>query len=246
MRGVARTAAAAALLLVVALSAQARSLWRLDIDGRDFIAPTETGFTDVVPPSGLTQRARANATDAGCLVELYGTELSAWQLAPIPRETRTLLNWHFDWEGEFVRGVGRMGFIFGSAQGANLLSVEVTRAGTLRLVRWGKQFSDSLGDIVWASERPLASSSVVKIEADYSIRDDILVCRVNDGAPVTIALRDYMPAPPMTMSDAGFFTAVPEARRDLVTSCGSRAYDIEMSARETVVLHRGLSAVPSR
>lgn len=201
------------------------------------------GFTDVVPPSGLFQRYKANPAQSGYEWTLQGTELSVWQTADIPASARYLLNWRFVYEGSILEGMGRTGFIFGNPASLNLLSVEVTYAGSLRLIAWGKQGLDPHGTIVWSRRATDGGRGRVKIEAAYDIRNDRLTCRVNDGEPIAIEHRKYMPAPPMTIRGAGFFSAVPEARRNpgMFDRPFARDREIDMSRRMTRTQHTFLS-----
>jgi hypothetical protein len=184
-------------------------------------------------------------TDDGYVMSLSGTDLSLWQTADVPSSARYLLDWHFEYEGRILDGDGRTGFIFGNPESVNLLSVEITSRGSLRLVTWGRQFDDPLGKIVWSTAAASGGRGTVRIEADYGIRDDTLVCRVNGGDPVRIKLTDYMPSAPMTIRGVGFFSAVPEAQR-LSRIYHSRPrfdIDIDLSRRHTTTRHERLTVV---
>lgn len=224
--------------------------WKIDIDAKesDFLTQNnfskpEIGFTDVVPPPMLRQRFAVRQIDEGCEFELWGTELSVWQAAQVPQNARYALRWHFDYEGRVTEGFGRTGFIFGDPTSANLLSVEITHGGSLRLVRWGTRIDDNHGSIVWSKKVAASGHHPVRIEAEYDIRSDILTCTVNDMKPIRIELTRYMPSAPMTIKAVGFFSAVPEAMRI------SRRFplnpntdiDIETSTKHTKTVHRRLA-----
>lgn len=235
-------------LLLLAPLAEAASDWRADIRAaepgfleRHAFAPPAVGYTDVVPPDSIPQRYATAQSAEGYDFRLHGTELSLWQIADVPSGSRYLLNWRFDYEGRILEGNGRTGFIFGNPEAINLLSVEVTYHGTLRLVTWGKQLDQPLGKIVWSRKVIPGGNSPVRIEADYSIRNDTLVCRVNSGDPIVIELRKYMPSAPMTIRGAGFFSAVPEAPRLSRLFPRNPNFDIDLSRRHTVTRHTRLS-----
>ncbi|MDL2264292.1 hypothetical protein LJC31_06525 [Synergistaceae bacterium OttesenSCG-928-I11] len=228
--------------------AEAASDWHTDIRAtepgfleRHAFGRATVGYTDVVPPSGIPQRYTTEQTPEGYDFRLHGTELSLWQTADVPAGSRYLLNWHFDYEGRVLEGDGRTGFLFGNPESTNLLSVEVTYHGTLRLVTWGKQLDEPLGKIVWSQKVAPGGHNPVRIEADYSIRNDTLVCRVNGGEPITIELRKYMPSAPMTIRGVGFFSAVPEAQRMSRRYPRNPNFDIDLSRRHTVTRHTRLS-----
>ena len=239
---------AAIALLLLAPFAEAASEWRADIRAtepgfleRHAFGPVTVGYTDVVPPSTVPQRYAVEQKPEGYDFRLRGTELSLWQVADVPAASRYLLNWHFEYEGCVLEGSGRTGFVFGNPESANLLSVEITYYGTLRLVTWGKQFDDPLGKIVWSQKAAPGGRNPVRIEADYSIRNDTLVCRVNGGEPIVIELRKYMPSAPMTIRGVGFFSAVPEAQRLSRIYPRNPNFDIDLSSRYTVTRHNRLT-----
>ncbi len=223
--------------------------WNTDIDATDpaflqknAFAEIEYGYTDVVPPMGLPRRYRTTQSADGYAWEMQGTELSLWQLAPVPESARYLLQWNFLYEGCVTAGRGRTGFIFGNPVSSNLMSVEVTAMGSLRVVMWGRQGFDRQGQIIF-SRQAVRNASSVKIEAAYDIRTGTMVCRVNDGEKIVIDFRKYTPSAPITIRGVGFFSAVPEARRNMSTF-GERSdsdYDIDLSPQWTKTLHRGLA-----
>ncbi len=235
-------------LLWIAPIAEAASDWHADIRATEsgflerhaFGSPT-VGYTDVVPPASIPQQYATEQTAEGYDFRLHGTELSLWQTADVPSGSRYLLNWHFDYEGRILEGAGRTGFVFGNPTNANLLSVEVTYHGTLRLVTWGKQLDQPLGKIVWSRKVLPGGNNPIRIEADYSIRNDTLVCRVNGGEPIVIELRRYMSSAPMTIRGVGFFSAVPEAQRLSRTFPRHPNFDIDLARRHTVARHTHLS-----
>lgn len=236
------------LATCVSATAGAAEPWEIDVcTTEESIATFDRGeatigYTDVVPPSSLPQSFRTERTADGYAWRLWGTELSAWQTLPIPDRSRYLLKWRFVYEGRIVEGRGRTGFIFGDPASANLLSLEVTHAGSLRLVRWGRQNFDNLGRIVWSRRMWSGGRGTVRIEAEYDIRDDTLVCSVDGGAPVRILLREHMPSAPMTLRGVGFFAAVPEATRVMSGNPRRIPYeDIDLSRKFTRVEHVRLS-----
>lgn len=206
--------------------------------------PLEKGFTDVVPPSGIRQDYAATQTENGYEWRLMGTELSVWQVLEIPQAARYLLSWHFLYEGRILEGMGRTGFLFGNPAESNYLSVEMTYHGSLRLVRWGRMAGDNHGQIVWSRRMTKGGRGPVRIEADYDIRSGNLVCRVNDGEPVRIALEKHMTAPPLTLRGAGFFSAVPEAPRDHIANdrLRRRGHEIDLSRRFSRTAHTRFEA----
>lgn len=245
------------LFLIVAMHfllpahiACAAAPWRAEIDATraeqlQELGDLQVGFTYIVPPDMTRQSYGAKGTTSGSEWTLYGVELSLWQTLATPPEARYLLNWHFEYEGEIVEGRGRTGFIFGNPDNANLLSVEITRGGSLRLLAWGEAHRGREGRIVWSRQvrRGKGSAGPVRIEADYDIRQDTLICRVDDGEPIRIALGKYMPSGPMTIKGVGFFAAVPEA--EILTRAAIEPlppeYEIDLSSKHTRVLHRRLA-----
>lgn len=202
------------------------------------------GWTDVEPPRGVYQNWRTSQGSDGITVSLAGTELSLWQTTQTPRGSRSRLNWRFEYDGAIVSGRGRAGFVFGRASGAQLVAVEVTRAGSLRVIAWGKSVTgEPLGRIAWAKYGAISSPvRDVRISADYDIKTEILTVRLNGGDPIEVRLRSFMPSGPMTISDFGYFAAVPEAdrrRKSLRDMCDD---DIICSTMYTEVLHRSISA----
>ena len=223
--------------------------WRTEIDATkpDFpqeqlLGEVQVGFTYVVPPSLVRQAHEARQTESGYEWTLNGTELSIWQTQSTPQDARYLLNWRFEYEGRILHGQGRTGFIFGNPDNANLLSVEMTRGGSLRLLSWGEDARGRVGRIAWSKQVRRSGDAPVRIEADYDIGQDTLVCRVDGGEPIRIKLGDYMPSGPMTIKAVGFFAAVPEAA--FISRTGSRLlpleYEIELSNKRTRVEHRRL------
>jgi hypothetical protein len=238
------------MMLTELPAAWAASEWRADIRASEpgfleqhAFGPVTVGYTDVVPPSIIPQRYATQQTDEGYVMRLDGTELSLWQTADVPSGSRYLLNWRFEYEGRVLDGDGRTGFIFGNPESVNLLSVEITRHGSLRLVTWSRQIDDPLGKIVWSAQSAPGGHDTVRIEADYSIRDDTLVCRVNGGDPIRIKLTDYMPSAPMTIRGVGFFSAVPEAQRLSHIYIHRPYFDIDLSLRHTTTRHERLTVV---
>lgn len=220
---------------------------RIDASKENFIEAhsfdeVQKGFTYVVPPDIVRQTYNAEQTASGYLWTLQGVELSAWQTLPTPPGARYMLNWHFEYEGEILEGGGRTGFIFGNPDNANLMSVEVTRAGSLRLLMWGNDPRGRVGRIIWSKETKIKRNSPVRIEADYDMREGTITCRVNGGDPVRIKLSDYTPSGPMTIKAVGFFAAVQEARIATGTLNRSRPpeYEIDLSSKNTKVEHRRL------
>ena len=238
------------LLLPPAQATFAAAPWRAEIDTAKSgflqeLGEMQIGFTYVVPPAMIRQSHTAKQTDSGYEWTLSGVELSAWQTLQAPPEARYLLNWHFEYEGRIVEGRGRTGFIFGNTDNANLLSVEMTRTGSLRLLIWGNAERGREGRIAWSRQvrRGKNTDEPVRIEADYDIRQDTLTCRVDGGEPIHIVLGEYMPSGPMTIKGVGFFAAVPEAQ--IMTRVGRDPlppeYEIELSSKRTRVAHRRLA-----
>lgn len=224
--------------------------WNIEIDASEngFIEAhsfgnMQVGFTYVVPPDLIRQNSKTEQTESGWLWTLQGTELSVWQTVPTPQDARYLMSWHFEYEGQVVDGGGRTGFIFGNPENANLMSVEVTRAGSLQLLSWGKDIRGSVGRVVWSKKAAPGGKSPVKIVADYDIRQDTLTCSVNGGSPIRIELGKHTASGPMTIKAVGFFGAVPEARIVTGTETRSRQpeYEIDLSTQRTRVEHRRLS-----
>lgn len=226
---------------------EAAAPWSIEIDAaspsflsdHSFGKPVP-GYTDTVPPSSILQRLSFSQDEEGYRFKLHGIELSAWQTAEVPSSSRYLLDWHFEYEGQIVEGDGRTGFIFGNPETSNLLSVEITYFGSLRLVSWGKALDDNLGRIVWSKQATNGGRGVVRITADYSIREDTLTCSVNGGEPIVIELRRYMPSAPMTIRGVGFFSAVHEARRISKFRPRNLNFDIDMSRRYVDARHKRL------
>lgn len=223
--------------------------WRLDVDatapgflrGNSF-GKIEYGYTDIVPPLNLLRRYRAAERPDGYAWEMWGTELSLWQTAPVPEDARYFLKWHFLYEGAVTGGRGRTGFIFGNPARSNLMSLEITSSGSLRAVMWGEQGLERQGRIFF-SQKAARAASTVKIEASYDIRSGTMICRVNDGREILIDFKKYIPSAPITIRGAGFFSAVPEARRRAGVSGRRRSaeYDIDISAQWAKTLHRRLT-----
>lgn len=231
------------------LQASSEPKWSLDVDATapDFLQENafgdlEYGYTDVVPPFTLPRYYKATQGTDGYAWEIQGTELSLWQLSPVPENARYLLTWHFLYEGAITGGRGRTGFIFGNPVSTNLMSVEVTAAGSLRLVMWGKQGFERQGRIVF-SRQATRNTPVVKIEASYSIRSGTMTCRVNDGEEILIDFKKYTPSAPITIRGMGFFSAVPEAPHNMNVFGQRRSsnYDIDLSPRWAKTLHRKLT-----
>lgn len=237
------------LLALSAVTLEAASPWHVDIDASNpsFIeehsfGEPAFGFTDVIPPHTIMQSFSAAMSEDGCDFKLYGTELSAWWTTEVPSSARYLLKWKFDYEGQIVEGSGRTGFIFGNPTSDNLLSVEVTYRGSLRLVSWKRDVDDKpLGQIVWSKQMTHGGNAPIRIEVDYDIRSDTMVCSVNGGKPVTIKLTEYMPSAPMTIRGVGFFSAVPEAIRLSRMYPRNPKFDIDLSRQYTVTRHKRLS-----
>lgn len=223
--------------------------WGLEVDAtdpnflqEDTFAEIEYGYTDVVPPLGMMRRYKATQGADGYAWEMQGTELSIWQLAPVPEGARYLLKWNFLYEGAVTAGRGRTGFIFGNPASTNLMSVEVTAMGSLRVVMWGKQGFDRQGRIIF-SRQATRNASSVKIEASYDIRAGIMICKVNDGEEIAIDFGKYTPSAPITIRGVGFFSAVPEAMRTM-SVFGRRSdstYDIDLTPKWAKTLHRKLT-----
>lgn len=233
---------AAAVSIVAVGAAGAAGAAEVSVRAADLASGTpRMGFTEVVPPYGIRQYFSASERDGGLLHKMQGVELSIWQTVPMPDETRSKLDWHFEYEGEIVRGYGRAGLIFGSESGANLLSVEVTAFGSLRVMRWGMDVEDPSGVICYAMALPEARGKRVRLSVDYSMRDGLLVCSVNGGREISIELKRYMASGPMTIKHAGFFAAVPEAEKSADFIPFTVPYDIDLSDKYAEVLHRSLS-----
>jgi len=226
-------------IFVLPRSACGEPKWELDIDAE--YAEPEYGFTDIVPPDFVRRYYRTTTTPEGRAWELRGVNLSLWQLAPVPASARYLLNWNFSYEGAITGGSGRTGFIFGNPASSNLMSVEVTARGSLRVVMWGKQFGDNQGRVVF-SRRVAVNPSSVKIDARYDIRSATMTCRVDDGEEILIEFRKIVPSAPITIRGAGYFSAVPEADRGVRVSRYWRDvnFDINLSPRLAKTLHKGL------
>ena len=234
-------------LLLVIQTAFAATPWRAEIDATrsdllQELGEMQIGFTYVVPPEMTRQSYGAKQTTSGYEWTLSGVELSAWQTLATPPEARYLLNWHFEYEGEIAEGRGRTGFIFGNPDNANLLSVEMTRNGSLRLLIWGDAQRGREGRIAWSRQvrKGKNSAEPVRIEADYDIRLDTLTCRVDGGEPIRVVLGNYMPSGPITIKGVGFFAAVPEAQ--VITRAATNPlppeYEIDLSSKYTRVVHR--------
>lgn len=254
----ARLAIIAAIIAVCGAAHADDLLADLDIDARravtaeinaanaSALSDPATGFTDVVPPAGVRQRWSSRLEDDGVRTFAEGVELSVWQTIPLPEDGRWLLKWHFDYEGEITKGRGRAGFIFGNPERADLLSVELTYHGELRLVSWGRPPHGTLGRIVWAKRAAAQGSRPFRIEADYDMRAGTLSCSVDGAAPIVIDLSSVMPSGPMTIRGAGYFTAVQEARRiSRIRDFDSEA-DIVMSQQYVEALHRRLRVEGTR
>lgn len=233
---------AAASLVLSAYPSRAAEPFSASIGARELsAAETKIGFTDEIPPSGIRQRCKAREADGGLLVEINGVELSAWQTASIPEETRYLLAWKFAYTGRIVEGWGRAGFIFGSEDRSTLVSVELTHFGELRVVDWGEVAGSPLGRIKFAAQAAPSGVRDVRIDAEYDMERETLTCSVNGGRAIEIRLRSHGIIAPLTIRDAGCFAAVPEAMRGAPFIMRSPEHDIDLSSRYAVVLHEGLA-----
>lgn len=223
--------------------------WSLDADAADPAYLRENsfgeltyGYTEVVPPDSTFRSCKTSQTEDGTAWEMRGVNLSVWRLALVPQSSRYLLTWDFLFEGAITGGGGRTGFIFGNPASANLMSVEVTAAGSLRLLMWGRQGFENHGKVIF-SRQTSAKGPSVKIEARYEIRTGTMVCRVNDGDEILIELKKLIPSAPITIRGVGFFSAVPESTRRLrgFRRGSDSEHEISLLPQWTRTLHRGLS-----
>lgn len=241
IKRLAALASALAILAALVGAASAAQPIAMSISARDIdTASTVIGFTDEVPPFGVRQRHAERVADDGLEMELWGVELSAWQPICLPDDGRYLLNWDISYQGSIVDGRGRVGFFMGNDAASPFISVEVTRYGELRVLDWGPSYGGPLGKIKFSAKAAPNGVKDVRIDASYSIRDQIMKCRVNGGREIAIDMRAHGIVAPYTIKAAGYFAAVPEAERGMSRWFKRDELDIDISPRWTKVIHKEL------